>query len=1064
MRHRNWIIILALLLSATSSFGLITRTIRPSGGGDHTTFQGACTWLESQTQPLTDDYEFVADSSVYAPCSLVAVNTGSRTVTFRPASGTVRFSAFGTGSAFCIESTNNVTLQGLVVNGGDTVGICYRWSTNGIIRACSVDSTSIYGILANRSDNLLIDTCTVHNGNAAGIYLIQSHSALIRRTWIDNSNSDGISINWSRDVRVDSSRVDGAYGYGIRFDNSIRGRVRFARVSLVSSNTGIMWNNSDTARVDSCFIAAGIYGIYFNSSPASVVRRCSVAGSNNGIMTSSSNRVRVDSSSVWADGGYGVNFNTSEGCRVLASSVAGNAASGISMEHSGHDSILQCDVATTGSYAVRVYSTSGSAGNFLANNLLRDWTSAGIYLYNQDSARFYDNTISGPGSGTGSTYGVLADSSANMVAKGNIVLDTSGTGAYAYFLWQNSSFLPGGTDFNDLYCPGGQLVSLNGTIYSNLAAWKASSGNPDTSSISTDPLFVGGSDYSLDSTSPCKRAGTPIPGITTDLFGNLRHVSTPSMGAIEWVPTPPGFFSLLSPANGALNQPLSLKLIWSPSSTADTYLLYLGPDSSSLPIISRQADTLLDSCEGLKRDSSYYWKVAARTNAGGIRTSPCWRFHISPSSPDTPFVPEPPLPPGIKNKGVKNGGCMTYIEAGTDAASPLIYSLKGNKTCEFYRYDVTQPWLGWVADAPIPLLNRLGKKKAPSKGATMTAAGGRIYATKGNGTYDLWEFTPAVGAPGTWVQKEDVPTGAKKVKDGAGAATVSLGGIEWVYLLKGNSTMEFYRYDPTGNAWWPLPSAPGGPKGKGYKSGSAIVYYPDDKDGGKGVNRHIYTLKGSYNELYAFGVDDNSWATLCSLPLKGRSGKKKKAGDGAGLAYHAGTIYAVKGKKTNEFWLYSCAGNTWIQGSDITGAPVGPGGSITYSKADNSLYVFKGGGTNDFCSYALLSDLKTPAFPPSENEANSQLDIRRSSFSIVPNPASSAISTSISYSLRRPGKVSLTLYDISGKLVSTLASGYHPAGNYACRLPPAAYRLSAGVYLLKFETADYKATRKLIVE
>ena len=83
---------------------------------------------------------------------------------------------------------------------------------------------------------------------------------------------------------------------------------------------------------------------------------------------------------------------------------------------------------------------------------------------------------------------------------------------------------------------------------------------------------------------------------------------------------------------------------------------------------------------------------------------------------------------------------------------------------------------------------------------------------------------------------------------------------------------------------------------------------------------------------------------------------------------------------------------------------------------------------------------------------------------VAPNPFSSSFSPSISYSLPVGGTVSLNLYDISGKLVSTLAGGYHPAGLYSYSLLTAHYSLASGVYLLRLEAGGNRTTQKLVVE
>jgi hypothetical protein len=434
---------------------------------------------------------------------------------------------------------------------------------------------------------------------------------------------------------------------------------------------------------------------------------------------------------------------------------------------------------------------------------------------------------------------------------------------------------------------------------------------------------------------------------------------------------------------------------------------------------------------------------------------------------DTTWTPEAPPPAGPKNKRFKDGGCLAYLSDEVDLGG-TIFALKGNNTCEFMSYDVGTGI--WSTLESIPRIGRSSKKKAVKKGAALIAAGRKVYATKGNGTYEFWEYSPGVGGlgSGVWLQKSDVPTGAKKLKEGVGLASVPGLVGEDIYLLKGSATFEFYRYltegVKDGDVWETLPSAPGGPSGKVYKSGSGIVYYPDDKDAGLG---RIFVLKGSYNEFFAYDIATASWATRCSLPRSGRSGKKTKARDGAGLARFRQSIYALKGNNTLEFWIHNVPTDIWTQGRDIAAGPYGKGvkagGSITCTE-DGWIYVTKGNNTDEFYTHAPLgSDYYGPRPTPAAvcavvvNTVNPAL-------AVTPNPFSGA--ATISYSLARAGNVSLKLYDITGKLLRTLAGGYHPAGEYSSRLTAYGSRqeLAAGVYLLKFETEGYRTTQKLIIE
>ena len=90
-------------------------------------------------------------------------------------------------------------------------------------------------------------------------------------------------------------------------------------------------------------------------------------------------------------------------------------------------------------------------------------------------------------------------------------------------------------------------------------------------------------------------------------------------------------------------------------------------------------------------------------------------------------------------------------------------------------------------------------------------------------------------------------------------------------------------------------------------------------------------------------------------------------------------------------------------------------------------------------------------------------------FRVAPNPF--ANTATISYSVPKAGNVRLALYDVTGTLVTTLASGYHTAGSSsfivhrcACRHREARASFARGIYLLKLETETRTATSKLIIE
>jgi subtilisin family serine protease len=419
------------------------------------------------------------------------------------------------------------------------------------------------------------------------------------------------------------------------------------------------------------------------------------------------------------------------------------------------------------------------------------------------------------------------------------------------------------------------------------------------------------------------------------------------------------------------------------------------------------------------------------------------------------WIQKADVPTGPKGKRVKDGGSLAYAEAGTggqglgagDAAGGYIYALKGNNTGEFFKYNTSDN--SWAQKESIPAVGSSGKKKMVKKGASLADAAGKRYATKGNNTLEFWEYTP--GAVGVWTQKADVPMGAKNVKEGTGAVSVTLGETTYVYFLKGSGTQEFYRHNTLSNTWEPKVSAPAGLSGKSFKNGSCLAF-----DG----SNTIYAVKGSYNEFFAYNVDSNVWVTRNTLPLIGSSGRKKKVKDGAGIAYLGTLVYALKGGNTQEFWAYNPAGDAWTQKEDVPlggGKKVKGGGALV--TGGGLLYALKGNNTLEFYQYQPAACGAQPT-AGSNTMTRSPAPLPSYFLRVAPNPFSGQ--TEVSYSLPRAGNVSLTLYDVTGTLVTTLTSGYHNAGASSFIV----YRSSfaRGIYILKLETGNSATTQKLIVE
>jgi hypothetical protein len=89
-------------------------------------------------------------------------------------------------------------------------------------------------------------------------------------------------------------------------------------------------------------------------------------------------------------------------------------------------------------------------------------------------------------------------------------------------------------------------------------------------------------------------------------------------------------------------------------------------------------------------------------------------------------------------------------------------------------------------------------------------------------------------------------------------------------------------------------------------------------------------------------------------------------------------------------------------------------------------------------------------------------------YSPFPNPCPRTPGIQVRYSLATETRVTLRMYDLTGKLVNRLLDGTQKPGRYSLQLSvaslPQGGRLAQGVYFLKMKAGDYQGTQKLIVQ
>ncbi len=382
-------------------------------------------------------------------------------------------------------------------------------------------------------------------------------------------------------------------------------------------------------------------------------------------------------------------------------------------------------------------------------------------------------------------------------------------------------------------------------------------------------------------------------------------------------------------------------------------------------------------------------------------------------------------------KPVKSGGALC-------ALGNKVYALVGNNTLDLMVYNVENKTWSKASDVP-----QGPKKKNVKKGASICTDGQYIYVVKGNNTQEFARFDPVTG---TWKEYE---VGFSK---GIKGSSMAFDGERYIYIICGSSNNEWKRFNITTETFEPCNPATL-PADK-WKTGSWIVHLPTDPPA-------IYALRvgGKTNEFYIIPIDGTP-TPKAEMPLIGSTGKKKKAKEGSAGAYNpaTGMIYALKGGNTLEFFSYNPATDQWTILEDV-GQPEGKpakrvkgGGALTYSSNAGGLFAFVGNNTNEFWLYVPAS-----SYLMSTASGNNGVQVETKNlknFTLTVSRVKDYLK--VTYTLPVNIKANLKIYNALGEIVYNATSDR----NY---FMIDTKKFATGLYIMKFEANEYKATKKLVI-
>jgi hypothetical protein len=461
------------------------------------------------------------------------------------------------------------------------------------------------------------------------------------------------------------------------------------------------------------------------------------------------------------------------------------------------------------------------------------------------------------------------------------------------------------------------------------------------------------------------------------------------------------------------------------------------------------ADTSWRSPETLPIGSSGYWRCQARNPTG---TSAWSQANYTVIAEDGWAYKRYVM---TRHRAVKKGGAVAHrrrrrIRRMLDEEDDeIVYLLPGNNTRDFLRYSAWED--SWAMACSMPAGPRNKKVKA---GAALMAEEDFVYAFKGARTNEFYRYDPTAdkwdSLPG--------PSFAKGMKYGFSAMVEHEDSSRFVYAGSGNYS-EWGIFDVDGNRWVaPTPALLPVEKAK---AGSGFAW--------DGADRLYFLVGGSKeNDFFVLDMSSSSpaWQKLAGLPLYGPSGKKKKAKEGAGIAWFQDRVYAVKGGNTLEFWRYTPGTDQWEYVNDVGAGMAQPptkGIKCAQPLAVGlwGIYVLIGNNTNEFFYYAG---------DPPEGDGGRAAEPGRSGVASATTAAGPGIDfvanpvrgdeAALRWTGARRGVARVSVFDASGRCALRQAA----VARHDATLRLDVSGLAAGVYLVRVDAAGAGHTGKLVIQ
>ena len=268
------------------------------------------------------------------------------------------------------------------------------------------------------------------------------------------------------------------------------------------------------------------------------------------------------------------------------------------------------------------------------------------------------------------------------------------------------------------------------------------------------------------------------------------------------------------------------------------------------------------------------------------------------------------------NNNVSVGGDLAINQA-----EGLIYATQGNLLDGFSVYNINTG--AWTILPDVPHLPYYGSA------IDYTASNGAIYYIPGYYSDKLYKFN--IGDQ-TWTEMAKAP-----VVFYYGATIRNVG--EYLYVIQGNNTTGFYKYNLAKNSWM-TPNR--GLFGKEFQ-GTSYLTENYGADIVKGNGNYFYITRGNFSDEFI------RWNSVTGETTKMKS-TPVGLYNGSSLVYDstANKIYLTGGAYVQKFYVYDIATDVWIEEEhDPPLASINYGSSMVYD-GTRYIYLSRGAATSNF--------------------------------------------------------------------------------------------------------------------